>query len=157
MARVWPSFRERHRTGSREAARSGGSGYESAVGGGLAEAATGPNGPALTAYLGRSHAKARSRETRSGGSGFVLAMLSKGTIQPTRRLRPQTSFRSAKKRQIGRTAADLPPALAQAAQRSGRTSGSPAAVGTRSPATVMAPRARREFVAAEMAQNTRSG
>ena len=151
-------------------------------------------------------------------------MLSKGTIQPTRRLRPQTSFRSAKgqqgggqalrhslsrdrrtagagnkraplevaslrprrdprsrprfsrlsrgcaetrrnvretksakDKQIWRTAANLPPALPLAAQRAGRTIGSPSAFRTRSPATVIAPRARREFVAAEMAQNTRSG
>ena len=76
MARVWPSFRERHRTGSREVreTRSGGSRFVLAVGGDLAEAATGPTGPAFAAHLGRSHAKARSRETRSGGFGFVLAV-----------------------------------------------------------------------------------
>jgi hypothetical protein len=60
MARVWPSFRERHRTGV-----------------------------------------TRSRETRSGGFGFVLAILRQDKYQPTRRLRPQTSFRSAKGTQIG--------------------------------------------------------
>ena len=49
------------------------------------------------------HAKARSRETRSGGC-FVLAILRKDKYQPTRRLRPQTSFRSAKGEQGGTAA-----------------------------------------------------
>ena len=49
------------------------------------------------------HAKARSRETRSGSCGFELAIHGKGTIRPTRRLRPQTSFRSAKGKQIRTT------------------------------------------------------
>jgi hypothetical protein len=62
------------------------------VGGGLAEAATGPPVPPLPPASAGSHAKAQSRETRSGGFGFVLAMLSKGTIQPTRRLRPRPRF-----------------------------------------------------------------
>jgi hypothetical protein len=66
--------------------------------GGLAEAATGPSVPPLPSVSAGGHAEAQSRETRSGGFGFVLAILSKGTIQPTRRLRPQTSFRSPRAR-----------------------------------------------------------
>jgi hypothetical protein len=77
------------------------------VGGGLAEAAPGPSVPPvpMPAGVSRGGAKERSSETRSGGCGFVLAILSKDKNQPTRRLRPQTSSRCAKERQIRSTAA----------------------------------------------------